>query len=346
VITGDHPRTARAIAGEVGLPAERVVQGGEIDAWDDRALRREAPHVDIVARATASHKLRFVQALTGSGLIVAMTGDGVNDAPALRAATIGVAMGRSGTDVAREAADIVLADDNYATIVAAVEEGRIIFSNIRRFIVFLLSVNAGLVLAVFVAAVAGWPPILTPTQILWINLVTNGLPALALGMEPVHLERMKKPPRDPRRNLLDLGDAVWIFGYGTLMAALGLGVFVALRDASLERARTVVFVILALAPMFHAFNCRSRTRSVFTLGWFTNWMLWGAVLAGFGLQALAVYVPGLTQVFKTEPLGPSDVGLALGLSAFVLVAGELEKSIYRATAAGRRSLAGGGSSST
>jgi Ca2+-transporting ATPase len=330
VITGDHPRTARAIAKEVGLPAREIAVGAEVDEWSDETLFARAPRIDVVARATAAHKMRFVQALQKHGLVVAMTGDGVNDAPALRAATIGVAMGRGGTDVAREAADIVLSDDNYATIVAAVEEGRIIYSNIRKFILFLLSINAGLVLAVLVAALAGWPPLLTPTQILWINLVTNGVPALALGMEPIHLDHMSRPPRDTRKGLLDFPDAAWILAHGAWMAGLSLVLFAVLRDDSLERARTAAFVFLAIAPVFHAFSCRSTTRSVFELGWKTNPVLWMGAAAAFVLQSIAVYVPGLSGVFHTVPIGAGDLGVVFGLCMVVLLAGELEKVVRAA----------------
>jgi P-type Ca2+ transporter type 2C len=329
LITGDHPLTARAIAKEVGLPAARVVAGSELDDWDDQSLAAEAPLIDVVARATAAHKLRFVEALTSQGIVVAMTGDGVNDAPALRGATIGIAMGRGGTDVAREAADIVLADDNYATIVAAVEEGRIIFSNIQKFIVFLLSINAGLVLAVFVAAIAGWPPLLTPTQILWINLVTNGLPALALGMEPIHMDHMSRPPRPRERGLVDAADLRWIALHGAWMAALGLFVFWLTRDTSLARAQTLAFVVLSIAPIFHAFTSRSQTRSVFELGLLTNRALLGSALAGLALQGVAVYVPPLRSAFHTVPLDAYDLALGLGLAALTLLAGELEKLVRR-----------------
>jgi Ca2+-transporting ATPase len=297
--------------------------------------------VEVVARATAANKLRFVQALMQKGQVVAMTGDGVNDAPALKAASIGVAMGRGGTDVAREASDLVLADDNYATIVSAIEEGRAIYSNIKRFIIFLLSANSGLVFAVFVAALLGWPPILTPTQILWINLITNGLPALALGMEPVHTDPMRHPPRSPDAGLVDLNEVIWLGGYGLFMGAVALFVFywfgplgpgAAGTALSIETARTLTFTVLAMAPLFHGLNCRSLEFSVFKLGFFGNGRLWAAFALALALQAVAIYVPWARPVFKTVPLSWVHVTWALGFSMSVWLAGEVQKATFRAFA--------------
>ena len=340
MITGDHPLTARAIAREIGLldqPGE-VVSGPELDALAPGELRERAEGIRVVARATAESKLRLIEALGRGGHVVAMTGDGVNDAPAIKAAPIGVAMGRSGTDVAREAADMVLFDDNYATIVGAIEEGRIIYGNIKRFILFLFAVNAGLVSSVFVAAVLGWPPILTPTQILWINLITNGLPALALGMEPIHVDPMREKPRDPSTPLVDRGELLWLLGYGALMAVLGLSTFAAHRASAgvplegelLERARTATFTVLAIAPLFHALNCRSRDDSLFKLGLWSNWRLLGAFVAALALQAVAVYVPFVERVFGTAPLSAGEVASALAVSMSVWVVGEGEKAARRA----------------
>lgn len=335
MITGDHPRTAEAIAREIGmvdedLGARAVVTGPELDEMSDSELRQRAPEIRVVARATAQNKLRLVEALRAGGHVVAMTGDGVNDAPAIKAASIGVAMGKSGTDVTREAADMVLLDDDYATIVTAIEEGRIIYGNIQRFIVFLFAVNTGLVISVFAAALFGWPPILTPTQILWINLITNGLPALALGMEPVQLDPMRDPPRAPDAPILGRSELIWLGTYGALMAVLGLAVFAvysaqAVDAAGLARARTATFTVLALSPLFHALNSRSRWDSVFTLGLFANWRLLGAFAAALALQAVAVYVPALERVFGTAPLDARDALILLCLSALVWGVGEMEK---------------------
>ncbi|MCA9627758.1 MAG: cation-transporting P-type ATPase [Myxococcales bacterium] len=330
MITGDHPVTAQAIAREVGIGGEepQVLAGSELEQLTDEELKLRAENTSVVARATAAHKLRFVEALQRQGHIVAMTGDGVNDAPALRAAAIGVAMGQSGTDVAREAGDLVLADDNYTTIVAAIEEGRTIFANIRRFILFLLSINAGLVLAVLVAALLGWPPLLTPTQILWINLVTNGLPALALGAEPAHGEPMLRGPRDPSAPLLSWRDFGWILGYGAFMALLGLGAYWYLREDA-HQARSVAFLVLSVGPLLHALNCRHPTRSLFQLGVFSNPKLWAAIAIGVVLQALALYTPGLAKVFSAYPLSGSALGWGLALCALFWLGGELQKGVAR-----------------
>lgn len=226
---------------------------------------------------------------------------------------------------------MVLYDDNYNTIVHAIEEGRVIFSNIKRFILFLFTINAGLVLAVFIAAILGWPPILTPTQILWINLITNGLPALALGMEPVHLDPMRGRPRDPEENLITRRELIWLLGYGSVMAALGLGVFNAHYSpfespTLLSHAQTQTFTVLAISPLFHALNARSRRRSLFVVGILSNARLWGAFAAAFALQAAAIYVPVLSRVFGTTRLTGSEVLVALGCSCIVWVAGELQKA--------------------
>jgi Ca2+-transporting ATPase len=339
MITGDHPATARAIGSEIGLlqDDDEVISGAELEQMSDADLARRLPAVRAVARATAASKLRLVQALTQSGRVVAMTGDGVNDAPAIKAANIGIAMGRTGTDVAREAADMVLADDNYATIVSAIEEGRIIYSNIKRFIVFLFAANAGLVLAVFIAAMLGWPAILTPTQILWINLITNGLPALALGMEPMHVDPMSEPPREQSEPFLAWREVIWLVFYGGCMALLGLLVFghylasagEAPGESVLRSARSMTFTVLAFSPLFHALNSRSRSRSVFALGLASNWRLLGAFVAAAALQSIAIYVPFMEKVFGTAPLSGAELGAAMAMACSVWVIGEVSKLVLK-----------------
>ena len=339
MITGDHPRTARVIATEIGLlPANAadtaLLTGQEIDALDDAALVHISRQVRVVARATASNKLRLVEAMREDGRVVAMTGDGVNDAPAIKAASIGIAMGRGGTDVTREAADMVLLDDNYATIVAAIEEGRVVYANIKRFVVFLFTVNWGLVLAVLVSALLGWPALLTPTQILWINLITNGLPALALGMEPARSDPMGKPPRRQDENIIGRADLPHLAFYGTWIGVLGLLVFVwlggpAATGEPLTIARTAAFSVLALAPLFHAHASRSHELSVFSLGIASNLRLWGAFVAALALQGLAVYVGPLHGVFATTALPLSLASLLLLLSTTTWLLSEIWKVARR-----------------
>jgi P-type Ca2+ transporter type 2C len=341
MITGDHPATARAIAREIGLWADRdiVLTGAELDSLDQQRLEGLVERVRVVARATAAHKLRIVEALKARGVICAMTGDGVNDAPAVKSAHIGIAMGKAGTEVTKEAADLVLADDNYATIVAAVEEGRSIYANIRKFIYFLLSSNAGIVLVVLAASLLGWQAPLTPIQILWINLITNGLPALALGIDPKDPDQMNQPPRQPGKRLMARREWLSLLGVGAVMATASLWAFymagggTGASPETLARARSLAFTVLAISPMFHALNCRSQTRSIFQLGLFTNRAIWGAFAIGVALQSMALYVPALGPVFKTVPLAAADILLVVGLSTIPLLIGELIKLGLRARGA-------------
>ncbi|MEK6608665.1 MAG: cation-translocating P-type ATPase [Myxococcota bacterium] len=329
MVTGDHPATALAIAREIGLwqEGDLALSGPVLDGIDQQNLEEMVPRVRVVARATAAHKLRIVDALKARGFVCAMTGDGVNDAPAVKAASIGVAMGRAGTEVTKEAADLVIADDNYATIVVAVEQGRAIYANIRKFIFFLLSSNTSIVIVVFLAGLLGWEQPLAPIQILWINLITNGLPALALGVEPPEPGLMRLPPRDPRAPLMGGREYVLMVLTGVVMSGATLWAFKSTLEAGypLDLARTCAFTILSLSPMFHAFNCRSSLISNFRLGWGTNRALILAVLIGLLLQLVAVYVPPLHPVFKTAPLGGRHVVWLLSLSAIPLVLGELWK---------------------
>jgi Ca2+-transporting ATPase len=292
-----------------------------------------------MARATAANKLRIVEALKQRGLVCAMTGDGVNDAPAVKAASIGIAMGRAGTDVTKEAADLVLADDNYATIVAAVEEGRAIYANIRKFVFFLLSSNTGIVLVVLAASLLGWHEPLAPIQILWINLITNGLPALALGVDRREPDEMRRPPREPGSAVLSRHEYFDMVLIGVVMAVTTLWAFhhtmvaqgghphvaTATTQEALDKARTVCFAILAIGPLLHAFNCRSKTKSLFQVGVFTNRALWGAVLVGVALEALTIYVPGLRPLFKTTGLDGDALAWVGAMSLVPFVFGELAK---------------------
>ena len=307
MITGDHPLTAEAVAREVGILAgeQGVVTGRELETWDDRRLMREIASVRVLARATPPHKLRMVRALRARGDVVAMTGDGVNDAPAVKEADIGVAMGETGTDVTKEAAAVILADDNFATIVAAVEEGRSIYENVRKFIRYLLACNTGEVLTMFLAAVIGAPMPLLPIQILWVNLVTDGLPALALGLEPADPDSMRRPPRAPRESVFARGLGRRIGVRGTVIGVVTLVLFLAaLRTGhSLAYARTAAFAALTLEQLVFVFECRSEQRHPWQVPLRLNPWLPLAALSSLALFLLTVYVPALRPTFATVPLG-------------------------------------------
>ena len=347
MITGDHPMTASAVARELGIAGDgRVVTGREIEGFTDDELDQSTRETSVYARVDPEHKLRIVEALQRQGAIVAMTGDGVNDAPALKVADIGVAMGISGTDVSKKAADIVLADDNFATIVAAVEEGRAIFNNIRKFLRYLLSSNVGEVLTMFfgvlfadaiglAAAGNGVVLPLVATQILWINLVTDGAPALALGVDPADPDVMERPPR-PRgegvitrrmwRGIVYVGV---IFAAGTLLvidASLPGGLVPGAGD--LRYAQTMAFTTLVFFSLFTVFNARSDINSAFA-GLFSNRWLWAAVLLGVLLQAAVVYVPILQEAFSTTALSSRDWLVCAAVGSSVLWLRELSKLLRR-----------------
>jgi Ca2+-transporting ATPase len=333
MITGDHPATALAVGRELGLAvaASRAVSGSEIDTLDDAALGAVAADAVVYARVSPEQKLRIVRALQRLGHVVAMTGDGVNDAPAVKAADIGIAMGISGTDVTREAADMVLTDDNFASIVAAVEEGRGIYDNIQKFIHYLLSCNAGEVLLMLVAAVAGWPAPLAAIQILWLNLVTDGLPALALGVEPPEPDIMRRPPRPPGEAVIPWRRGLEIVVHGSLVAAVCVAAFWLSwggDDARLEHARTVTFCVAAFAQLLFAIACRSDRRTTLQLGFFGNPALLLAVTLSALLQVAVVTLPPTQPVFEVAAGGPSrDWPLVLGLAIVPLAVVEASKLV-------------------
>jgi Ca2+-transporting ATPase len=340
MITGDHPATAMAIAREVGIADDpKVVTGAELD-------REFVAGADVYARVNPEHKLRIVQALQATGAVVAMTGDGVNDAPALKAADIGIAMGKAGTDVAKQAADLILTDDNFATIVAAVEEGRAVFDNIRKFLRYLLSSNAGEVMTVFFGVVLarqmglegdhGFVLPLLATQILWINLVTDGAPALALGADPASPDLMTRSPRAAGAGVIDRGMGYGIVITGLVMAAGTLAVLDASMPGgfiagagSLAYGRTMTFTTLVIFQIFNAFNCRSDERSAFD-GLFANRWLWAATVASLALHVLVIYVPVLRTAFSTVPLSGGDWLLATAVASSVLWVSEAIKWARRA----------------
>ena len=334
MITGDHKKTAVAIARELGFLKEDslALTGEDLDRWTDERLREDIRCIPVYARVSPEHKLRIVRAWRKRGDVVAMTGDGVNDAPAVKEADIGVAMGITGTDVTKEVSDMVVTDDNFASIVSAVEEGRGIYDNIKKFVHYLLSCNAGEILTMFTASLVGLPVPLLPIQILWVNLVTDGLPALALGMDPVDPGIMEKPPRDPAEPVVTRPRAFLMLAQGAFIAMCSLLAFCAILFIEKEgviRARTGAFIVLSCAQLFHAFNCRSMTRSLFKLGIFTNIKLVYASFASFFLQVIVINVPFLRTIFKVEQLSLLDWALVLVISSFPLWAMEIVKAVNR-----------------
>ncbi|MFN8519958.1 MAG: cation-translocating P-type ATPase [Chloroflexota bacterium] len=358
MITGDHPRTALRIATDLGIagPADRVLTGIDLDSLDEAALREAAVVTPVYARVSPEHKMRIIEALRSHGHVVAMTGDGVNDAPALRAADIGISMGLAGTDVAREASDLVLADDDYATIVAAVQEGRGIIAAIRRVLRFLLSSNTGEVLTMLLGVLFGGilgtasagesmaVPLLA-TQILWINLLTDSAPALAMAFDPPPDDAMRRRPRGVDERLADREMWAGIVWVGVVMAIVTLIAFELHRaggllggTGSIELARTMAFTTLVVAQLFNCFNARSGRTSAFHRA-LANPLLWGAVALSFVLQVVVVSVPFLNEAFGTVPLSFADWAACIALSAVVLVAGELWKwGLRRFAPDGRVSL--------
>ena len=334
MITGDHKNTAVAIARELGFYGDgsQALSGEDLDRLSDHELGEAVRKTSVYARVSPEHKLRVVRAWRGQGEIVAMTGDGVNDAPAVKEADIGVAMGITGTDVTKEVSDMVVTDDNFASIVSAVEEGRGIYDNIKKFIHYLLSCNAGEVLVMFVSSLMGLPVPLLPIHILWVNLVTDGLPALALGVDPVDPKIMKRPPRSPKEAVVTRQSALLILAQGSFIAFCCLLAFVLVlfvERGGLERARTAAFIVLSTSQLVHSFNCRSMTDSLFKIGVFSNGKLVLAVFVSFLLQIAAVYVPFLRTVFRTQTLGLLDWVVVIGISSLPLWAMELWKLTVR-----------------
>jgi Ca2+-transporting ATPase len=329
MITGDHAVTALAIARQVGIAQDgRVVTGREIDEMAKPDLARAALEAGVFARVTPAHKLKITEALKEQGHVVAMTGDGVNDAPALKGADIGVAMGVAGTEVAKGAADMILTDDNFATIVHAVEEGRIIYSNLRRVVFFLLSTNLGEILTLVAALAIGMDLPLTAVMILWVNLVTDGACTVPLGVEPGHADTLKQPPRDPKEFILDWSLARRMAMLTPIMAGGTLGLFWLEQQAhGLEYGQTVGFTTMAAFQWFQAFNARSQHQSVFSIGVLTNrWVLWG-VGAAVVLQIGAVHTPVGQVLFGTVGLRWIDWLWILLVSSSIWVADELRKLV-------------------
>lgn len=331
MITGDHPITARTIALRIGIADHDgdVMTGTRLERLPMQDFEDKVGHISVYARVAPEQKLKIVKALQDKGQYVAMTGDGVNDAPALKRADIGVAMGITGTDVSKEAAHMILLDDNFATIVKAIKEGREIFDNIRKFIKYVLTSNAGEVLTLFLAPFMGLPIPLLPIHLLWINLVTDGLPGLALTAEPAEKDVMQRHPRPPQESIFAHGLGIHILWVGFLLG----GVTILTQALSIYTGhlhwQTMVFTVLCLSQMGHVLAIRSEKESLFTQGLLSNKPLLGAVLLTFALQLATIYVPFLNPVFKTEPLSPAELAFALAMSSLIFVAVEIEKWFKR-----------------
>jgi Ca2+-transporting ATPase len=326
MITGDHKETAIAIARDLGLHDGdgSALSGHEMNHLTEEQLAQCVERIAVYARVSAEHKLRIIQAWKRRGAIVAMTGDGVNDAPAIKAADIGIAMGLSGTDVTKEAADMVVTDDNFASIAAAVEEGRGVFDNIRKTVHFLLSCNLSEVLVMLFATLLGLPIPLLPIQILWMNLVTDGIPALALAVDPKAPDLMKRPPRRPEARLLDGGRLLAIGGEGLMLGLIALGAFsysLYGLHQELDQARTVAFTVMVVAQLVHVFNCRSERLSLFQLGVGTNRALVWAFLLSLVVQVAVLTIPVVAPIFKVASLPIEDWVLmgAMGILPFVMM---------------------------
>ncbi len=334
MITGDHPLTARAIAKRLDIIDEdtkAVITGKELERLPLEAFEEKVEHIRVYARVAPEQKLKIVKALQDKGQFVAMTGDGVNDAPALKRADIGVAMGITGTDVSKEAAHMILLDDNFATIIKAVKEGRRIYDNIRKFIKYTMTSNSGEIWTIFLAPFLGLPIPLLPIHILWINLVTDGLPGLALAAEPAERGVMERQPRHPQESVFAHGLGVHIIWVGLLMGFVSL--FTQAWSIQTEHAswQTMVFTVLCLSQLGHVLAIRSEKESLFSRGILSNTFLVGAVVLTFSLQIATIYVPVLNGIFKTSPLTAGELAITLALSAIVFVAVEIEKFFRRRT---------------
>ncbi|PTQ89926.1 Ca2+-transporting ATPase [Nitrosomonas nitrosa] len=342
MITGDHPDTARAIGYELGIlgKGDEILVGNELDRLDEEALRARIARVSVYARVTAEHKLRIVRAWKGRGKVVAMTGDGVNDAPAIKEASIGIAMGLTGTEVTKEAADIIITDDNFASIVAAVEEGRGIYDNIAKTLAYLLGSSTGELIVMLIAILLGWPLPLLPLYLLWINLVTDGFAALALSTDPIDRGVLNRPPRSSQAPLISRDLIKMTLFTGSLTASVTLGVFayeLYLMGNSLEQARDAAFTVLVIAGLLRAFGARSEQRTVWEISLFSNLRLFLVVAAGFALQLAIHHISVFQALFKIEPITLAQCAGWFAAGFIPLIVLELRKVIrYRSASIGSK----------
>lgn len=333
MITGDHKNTAYAIAKELGIAEDssQVILGAEFDRMPEDEVVDRIDNLRVFARVSPEHKVRIVKSLKEKGNIVSMTGDGVNDAPSLKAADIGVAMGITGTDVAKGASDMILTDDNFSTIVEAVKEGRNIYNNIRKSITFLLSCNIGEIIALFIGIILGWPAVLRPIHLLWVNLITDSLPALALGVDPDDPDIMKEKPRDQKEGLFSGRNGAFLIGNGILIGIITLFAFyigIKIYPNSVAHAQTMSFVVLSISQLIYTLSIRHNKKSIFEIGVFTNKYLIGAIILGIILQNIVITVPFLASVFKVFTLTPNDWMFVILLSLIPLIINEIAKIIY------------------
>ncbi|WP_326513596.1 cation-translocating P-type ATPase [Clostridium intestinale] len=334
MITGDYRNTAFAIAKELGI-AENIdatISGDEIDKFTEETFNENIKDYKVFARVSPEHKVKIVKAFKSHGNIVSMTGDGVNDAPSLKTADIGVAMGITGTDVAKGAADMILTDDNFTTIVSAVEEGRNIYNNIRKSIIFLLSCNFGEIVTLFVAILLNWDTPLLPIHILWVNLITDSFPALSLGVDPGDKGVMNDPPRNPKESLFSGRFGVLLAINGAIMGALTLVAFRVgeyLYPDSLMHAQTMAFVVLAVSQLFYALSVRNPKKTLFEIGPLTNKYLLGAICLGILLQLVIISIPPIAEIFKVFTLTSRDWGFVILLSLIPFILNELIKILFR-----------------
>ena len=329
MITGDHPLTALAIARRLGIAKQEteVITGNQLDAMSDEELCASVKGYRVFARVTPQHKVRIVQAFKQNDMVVAMGGDGVNDAPSLKQADIGIAMGQGGTDVCKQASDMILADDNFATIVKAVEEGRGIYENIQKAILYLLSCNLGEIMSLFLAIIC-MPHVvstLSAIQILWVNLITDAFPALALGVDPMEWDIMEQQPRNAKESLFAHGGWMFTILNGMFIGTITLVAFRYGLNSSPAKAQTMAFMVLSLSQLFHALNLRSRTHSIFAVGLFKNKWLILTFLFSTALQIAVCQLPIFNFILKTVPLNMMSWGLVFGLSASVILINEASK---------------------